>query len=78
MRLLLLALLTVLTGCGTVASIKDFTSTGFIMASHGTAGGIWKVIRGSAVYCKITTHGRSPINYRIILQGDTCIIEVQE
>lgn len=80
MKLLALVplLVLILTGCGTTASMKDFSSTGFVMASQGEAGGIWKVIKGAASYCKMTTHGDGPKNYRITLVGGVCTIDIQE
>ena len=77
MKALLIVALLFLTGCGTTASYKNFTDTGFIMVSQGKAGGIWKVLQGKANYCKITTHGKGPKQYRILFQEGVCVVELK-
>lgn len=72
MKQMITALLCVfLASCGTVSTFRGEQQTDYVLASRTQASGVWKLIRGGAVACKISTHGTNP-GYTIEFDGDTC------
>lgn len=64
-----------LCACGTTSTLKGEQQTDYVLASKTQARGVWNVLIGHAVACKLTIHGITGIKYRISFDGDRCAIE---
>ena len=55
-NLVTLFVLVLLTGCNAIAGWKNFEETSYVKISEGEAGGLVKMVQGSAQYCMVSLH----------------------
>ena len=67
-----------LSACGTTSTLRGEQQTDYVLASFSQAGGAWKLIRGKAVACKLSSHGTNPPAYNVELTADGCSVVVSK
>lgn len=65
-----------LTGCGTIGTISNPEDTDFVVISQSEAGGVYRLISGETVVCKLSKHGVTGLNYNIVFEDGKCKVEV--
>ena len=71
-------LFALLCACGTTSTLRGEQQTDYVLASYTQASGVWKLIRGSAVACKLSSHGTNPPTYSIELAESSCRVNVSK
>ena len=61
-------------GCGTRASLSNYSETDYILVSHAKAGGVYKIIRGEVTTCKLTEHGNRSPGYIVEFVDGSCVV----
>jgi hypothetical protein len=67
-----------LCACGTTSTLRGEQQTDYVLASFSQAGGAWKLIRGKAVACKLSSHGTNPPAYTVELTKDGCVVRASK
>lgn len=77
-RVLAVAAVIALSGCGGNAVREDPERMGFIMVSKGNASGIVRMFGGGVDYCKATQYNLEGIAFtgEIVYEEDTCRVEI--
>lgn len=78
MRVVILAALALLGGCGTTGLTGDPEETSYIMVSQGEAGGVASLFTGKARFCKATAHRLGSVAFagEVIVDDKTCSVTI--
>lgn len=79
MRLTVLCIIALLTGCGYSATRDNPEDVQFVMVSMSEAGFVYKLVTGGTEICKLTSFGieLQGLDYELSFDGDVCLLEVK-
>jgi uncharacterized protein YceK len=79
MKILVVSLMLLVTGCGITASRENPDKTGYVMVSKGEASVLYKAFVGGVDYCKATQHNLGGVTFvgSIVYEGDKCTVNVE-